>query len=55
MVLRDKLHSLQTIKYENVASYLTHIAHVNDDLETVRDIVLDSELVRISLKGFTKN
>ena len=54
MALRDKLHSIKMTKDESVASYLTRVALVNDELATVGEIVPNSELVRIALKGFTK-
>jgi hypothetical protein len=37
-----------------VTSYLTRVAQVKDELATVGEVVSDSELVRIALKGFTK-
>ena len=54
MVLKDKLLNVKMNKDEGVASYLTHVAHVKDELTPVGEIVPDSELVRIALKGFTK-
>ena len=54
MALKDKLHNLKMNKDEGVASYLNHAAQVKDDLAEVGEIVLDSELVRVALKGFTK-
>ena len=54
MTLKDKLHNVKMNKDEGVASYLTRVAQVKDELATVGDIVLDLELVRIALKGFTK-
>ena len=41
-------------KDEGVASYLTHVAQVKYELASIGDIVPNSELVRIALKGFTK-
>jgi hypothetical protein len=41
-------------KGESVASYLTRVAQVKDELAAVREVIPDSELVRIALKGFTK-
>ena len=55
MALKDELHSVKMVKDENVASFMTHVAQVKDELAVVGEIVLDSELVRIALKGFTKN
>ena len=54
MELKDKLHNVKMNKDEGVASYLTRVAQVKDELAAVGDIILDSELVRIVLKGFTK-
>jgi hypothetical protein len=54
MALRDKLHNTRMAKGENVASYLTQIRKVRDELVVVGETVPDSELVRIALKGFTK-
>jgi hypothetical protein len=39
---------------ETVTSYLTRIQQVQDELATVGETVSDSELVRTTLKGFTK-
>ena len=41
-------------KDEGVASYLTRVAQVKDELVVVGEIFPDLELVRIALKGFTK-
>jgi hypothetical protein len=41
-------------KEESVSSYLTQVAQVKDELVTVGEVISDSELVRIALKGFTK-
>jgi hypothetical protein len=54
MALRDKLHSARMAKGESVATYLTRVAQVKDELATFGEIIPDSELVQISLKGFTK-
>jgi hypothetical protein len=51
---RDKLHSTRMAKGESVASYLTRVAQVKDELAVVGEVIPDSELVRIALKGFTK-
>ena len=37
-----------------MASYLTRVTQVKDELSAVGETILDSELVRIALKGFTK-
>jgi hypothetical protein len=54
MALKDKLHDTKMSKGESVASYLTWVAQVKDDLAAVGEVFSDSELVRIALKGFTK-
>ena len=54
MALKDKLHGTRMVKGENVASYLTMVAQVKDELAVVGEIIGDSELVRIVLKGFTR-
>ena len=54
MVLREKLKSIRMATSENVASYLTRITHVRDELSTVGEMVEGNELVRIALNGVTK-
>jgi hypothetical protein len=54
MALKDKLHDTKMGKGESVASYLTRVAQVKDELAAVGEVISDSELVRIALKGFTK-
>ena len=54
MALKDKLHNVKMNKDEGVASFLTRVAQVKDELPVVGDIVPDSKLVSIALKGFTK-
>ena len=41
-------------KGESVASYLTRLKQVKDELVVVGEIIPDLELVHMSLKGFTK-
>jgi len=53
MALRDKLHDVKMNKDDNVASYLTRVAQVIDELAAVGEVIPDLELVRIALKGFT--
>ena len=55
MTLNDKLHNIKMNKDEGVASYITRVAQFKDELAVVGDIVPNSELVRIALKGFIKN
>jgi hypothetical protein len=54
MSLRDKIHNTRMAKGESVASYITRIREVKDELAIVREIITDSKLVCIALKGFTK-
>ena len=54
MALKDKLHSIKMKSDEGVASYLTRVTQVKDELSAVGETIPDSELVRIALKGFTK-
>jgi hypothetical protein len=54
MALWDKLHSARMAKGESVATYLTRVAQVKDELAVVGEVIPDSELVWIALKGFTK-
>jgi gag-polypeptide of LTR copia-type len=55
MALKAKLHDTKMGKEESVSSYLTRVAQVKDELAVVGEVILDSELVRIALNGFTKD
>jgi hypothetical protein len=54
MTLKDKLHDTKMGKEESVSSYLTQVAQVKDELDAVGEVISNSKLVRIALKGFTK-
>jgi hypothetical protein len=54
MNLSDKFHGTRMTKGESETSYLTRLRWVKDELVVVGEIIPDSELVRIALKGFTK-
>lgn len=54
MALKDKLHATKMVKGEDVTSYLTRVVQVKDELVVVGEVIANSELVRISPKGFTK-
>jgi hypothetical protein len=54
MALKDKLHDTKMGKGECLASYLTRVAQVKDELDAVSEVISNSCLVRIALKGFTK-
>ena len=54
MALKDKLHDTKMGKGESVSSYFTWVAQVKDELAIVGGVISDSKLVRLALKGFTK-
>jgi 2-phosphoglycerate kinase len=54
MLLREKLRSMKMDKGESVVTYLTKFTQIRDELATVREVVDETELVRITLNGFTK-
>ena len=54
MALKNKLPTTKMVKGEGVASYLTRVAQVKDELTIVDEVIADSELEQIALKGFTK-
>jgi hypothetical protein len=54
MVLREKLRSTKMSKTDTVASYLTRISQVRDELTTVREEVKDDEVARTTLNGFSE-
>jgi hypothetical protein len=54
MVLRDRLKNTKMSKTDLVTNYLTRITWVRDQLGVVGETVIDVELVRVALNGFTK-
>jgi hypothetical protein len=54
MALKAKLYDTKMGKEESVSSYPTWVVQVKDEMAAVGEVMLDSELVRIALKGFTK-
>jgi len=54
MVLRDYLRSTKMIGSNMATSYLIEIQQVQYELVVVGEIVVDSKLVRMTLKGFKK-
>ena len=54
MALKEKLQGTKMAKGEGVASFLTWVAQVKDELAAVGEVISNSELVQIALKGFTK-
>ena len=51
---REKLKDTKMTKLDMVTSYLTKITQVHDQLADVGEVVLDKELVRTALNGFSK-
>jgi hypothetical protein len=54
MVLREKLKSIKMTKAENVVTYLTRLTQVRDELGAVGEAIADSDLVRTTLNGVSK-
>jgi hypothetical protein len=54
MVLREKLKSIKMTKAENVVTYLTRLTQVRDELGAVGEDIVESELVRTTLNGVSK-
>ena len=54
MVLWEKLKNVHMSKGEGMASYLTKITQVRDELATVGEAIESVEMVRISLNGMTQ-
>ena len=54
MVLREKLRNIKMIETEKVSSYLTRITQVPDELGTIGEVIIDGELARTTLDGFSE-
>jgi hypothetical protein len=54
MVLREKLKSIKMTKAENVVTYLTRLTQVRDELGVVGEAIVDSDLMRTTLNGVSK-
>jgi hypothetical protein len=54
MLLIEKLRSTKMAKGESVITYLTIFTKIRDELATVGEAVDETELVRTTLNGFTK-
>lgn len=52
MVLREKLRNTKMFETDTVASYLTKITQIRDELVAMREIIDSEELVRLALGGF---
>lgn len=53
MVFEGKLNSTKMLQGEGVTWYLARLSQVKDELATVSVTISDTDMVRISLKGFT--
>jgi hypothetical protein len=54
MVLREKLKNIKMTKVGNVVTYLTRLTQVRDELGAVGEAIADSDLVRTTLNGVSK-
>jgi hypothetical protein len=54
MLLREKLRSTKMARGDSVATYLTKFTQIRDELAAVGETVDETELVRTTLNGFTK-
>ena len=54
MLLREKLRSTKMAKGESVVTYITKFTQIRDELAVVGEAVDETELVRTTLNGFTK-
>ena len=53
MVLRENLRDIRMDENEKVASYLTRITQGRDELAAVGEVVIDGEMVKTALNGFS--
>jgi hypothetical protein len=54
MVLRETMKSIKMTKAENVVTYLTRLTQVRYDLGAMGEAIVDSELLRTTLNGVSK-
>jgi hypothetical protein len=54
MLLREKLKSIKMTKIESVSTYLTKFTQMRDEIGVVGEVVVENDLVRITLNGVTK-
>jgi hypothetical protein len=54
MVLREKFRNTKMTRLDTMTSYLTKITYVRDQLSIVGEVMIDEEMVRMALNGFTK-
>ena len=53
MVLREKLKNTKMTRLDTVTNYLTKITQVCDELATIGVVVIEDEMVRMTLNGLT--
>ena len=53
-MLREKLKNVHMSKGEGMASYLTKITQVRDELAAVGEVIGNAEMVRSALNGVTQ-
>jgi hypothetical protein len=54
MVSREKFRNTKMTRSDTVTNYLTKITQVHDQLVALGEVVIDEEMVRMTLSGFTK-
>lgn len=54
MMLREKLRNTEMTKLDTTTNYLTKITKVCDELVEIGENVIDEEMLRMALNGFTK-
>jgi hypothetical protein len=55
MLLRVKLRSMKLDKRDSIFTYLTKLAQIKDELETMGEAVDETKLMRTTLNGFTNS
>ena len=55
MALRDKMKAIKRKGFEGVVAYLSHFTDVRDELATIGEIAIETELVLTTLHGFPKS
>ena len=55
MTLRNQLKSLRAKRSETMQYYLTRVAQIKDQLESIDDMVEEAEIVMITLNGLTRD
>ena len=55
MALRDKMKAIRMKGFESVVAYLSRFTDVRDELAAIVDAVVDTKLIRTTLRGFPKS